>query len=156
MGYRFLPEQQLDGLLGHALPQVKSVCDYRARYSVRARRGGPAARRLSDFGLQVDTTLPSPVTSYEDRLKAAIKKFSRFVEPEENQPLPQSPFDVVIFAGGPEFALRTAPVLAFYDLGPDRALYLGNDLWNQPQILTEPSLQGGLFPSRPTARDRIY
>ena len=152
----YLPEQQLDGLLGHAVTTGKRRFAIIAQDTAFGRRlEAHAARRLSDFGLQVDTTLTltNGDLDNEDRLKAAIKKFSRFVEPEENQPLPQSPFDVVIFAGGPEFALRTAPVLAYYDLGPDRALYLGNDLWDQPQILTEPSLQGGLFPSRPTARD---
>ena len=40
----------------------------------------------------------------------------------------ESPFDAVVFAGDPAFALRTAPVLAYYDVGPDRALYLGNAL----------------------------
>ncbi len=152
----YLPEQQLDGLLGHAITTGKRRFAIIAQDTAFGRRlQAHAARRLADFGLQADATLTlaNPDLDQEDRLKAAIKQFSRFVEPEENQTLPPSPFDVVIFAGGPEFALRTAPVLAYYDLGPDRALYLGNDLWDQPQILTEPSLQGGLFPSRPTARD---
>ena len=152
----FLPEQQLDGLLGHAITKGKRRFAIIAQDTEFGRRlKTHAARRLADFGFHVDTTLilDNADLGDEERLKAAIKKFSRFVEPEENQPLPPSPFDVVIFAGGPEFALRTAPVLAYYDLGPDRALYLGNDLWDQPQILTEPSLQGGLFPSRPTGRD---
>ena len=155
----YLPEQQLDGLLGHAITTGKRRFAIIAQDTAFGRRlQAHAARRLADFGLQADATLTlaNPDLDDEDRLKAAIKQFSRFVEPEENQPLPPSPFDVVIFAGGPEFALRTAPVLAYYDLGPDRALYLGNDLWDQPQILTEPSLQGGLFPSRPTTRDREF
>ena len=58
-----------------------------------------------------------------------------------------------MFAGDPAFALRTAPVLAYYDVGPDRALYLGNALWNQTQLLGEPSLQGGLFSIRPSNLD---
>ena len=65
----------------------------------------------------------------------------------------ESPFDAVVFAGDPAFALRTAPVLAYYDVGPDRALYLGNALWNQTQLLVEPSLQGGLFARRPSDLD---
>ena len=61
----------------------------------------------------------------------------------------ESPFDAVVFAGDPAFALRTAPVLAYYDVGPDRALYLGNALWNQTQLLVEPSLQGGSLQDGP-------
>ena len=56
----------------------------------------------------------------------------------------ESPFDAVVFAGDPAFALRLAPVLAYYDVGLDRALYLGNAR-DQTQLLVEPSLQGGLF-----------
>ena len=35
-------------------------------------------------------------------------------------------------------------------------LYLGNAQWNQRRILMEPSLQGGLFASRPTDRDDAF
>ena len=61
----------------------------------------------------------------------------------------------MLFAGSADFALRTAPVLA-YDADPERVLYLGNAQWNQRRILMEPSLQGGLFTSRPTDRDEAF
>ena len=89
----YLPEQQLDGLLGHAVTTGKRRFAIIAQDTAFGRRlEAHAARRLSDFGLQVDTTLTltNGDLDNEDRLKAAIKKFSRFVEPEENQPLPQA------------------------------------------------------------------
>ena len=60
------------------------------------------------------------------------------------------------FAGSADFALRTAPVLAYYDVDSERVLYLGNGQWNQQRILMEPSLQGGVFASRPTGRDEAF
>ena len=70
--------------------------------------------------------------------------------------MPPPRFDAVLFAGSADFALRTAPVLAYYDADPERVLYLGNAQWNQRRILMEPSLQGGLFASRPTDRDDAF
>ena len=60
-----------------------------------------------------------------------------------------SPFDAVVFAGDPAFALRTAPVLAYYDVGPDRALYLGNALWNQTQLLVNHHCKAGSLQDGP-------
>ena len=41
-------------------------------------------------------------------------------------------------------------------MGPDRALFLGNALWNQDQLLNEPSLQGGVFAIRPSQFDAKF
>ena len=82
----------------------------------------------------------------EGRLKDAIKTFSRYRKPETNEtPLPEPVYDVLILAGQPDFILRTAPVLAFYDLGPERVTYLGTDLWTRTDLVTEPSLQGSII-----------
>jgi len=98
----------------------------------------------------------------EDQLKSAIRAFTGYKPPADDEKapafvdLPPSRFDALLFAGSADFALRTAPVLAYYDADPERVLYLGNAQWNQQRILTEPSLQGGIFASRPTARDAAF
>ena len=53
----------------------------------------------------------------------------------------------------PNLRYERAPVLAYYDLGSDAVMYLGNAQWNQRQILSEPSLQKGLFAFRPSNTD---
>ena len=157
MGY--LPEQQLDGLMGHAVSQGKR------RFAVVAqdqpfgqRLLAHTKRRLADFGIMAEAVLVLGENALADEmiLKDTIRDFTRYVPPAEDGSIPDSPFDAVIFAGDPAFALRTAPVLAYYDVGPDRALYLGNSLWNQNQLLTEPSLQGGLFVARPSDLDAAF
>jgi len=145
--------------LGHAIADGKRRFAVIVQDSAFGRRlWAHANRRLSEFGLtlEAERLLSQDELMNEASLKTAIRSFSRYVRTAERAPLPPSPFDVVVFAGDPDFALRTAPVLAYYDLGPDRALYLGNALWAQQQILAEPSLQGGLFTSRPTALDREF
>ena len=154
MGY--LPEQQLDGLLGHAVSEGKRKFALIAQDTVFGRRLlSHANQRLAEFGLKPEAfqILSDEDLADENNLKAAIRNFTRYVPPLEGEMIGESPFDAVVFAGDPSFALRTAPVLAYYDVGPDRALYLGNALWDQTQLLVEPSLQGGLFSRRPSDLD---
>ena len=152
----YLPEQQLDGLLGHAVGLGKSKFAIIAQDAEFGQRLlAHATSRLDDFGLQPEAVriLTDAEANDENSLKQAIREFSRYQPPASEALPPESPFDAVIFAGDPEFALRTAPLLAYYDLGPDRALFLGNALWNQDQLLKEPSLQGGIFATRPSQFD---
>ena len=154
MGY--LPEQQLDGLLGYAIGEGKRKFALIAQDTIFGQRLlVHANRRLADFGLQPEAVqvLSDEDLADENNLKTAIRNFTRYIPPLEGEMIGESPFDAVVFAGDPAFALRTAPVLAYYDVGPDRALYLGNALWNQIQLLIEPSLQGGLFARRPSNLD---
>ena len=117
-----------------------------------------ATSRLDDFGLQPEAVriLTKAEINDENSLKQAIREFSRYQPPAPDELPDESPFDAVIFAGDPAFALRTAPLLAYYDVGPDRALFLGNALWNHNQLLNEPSLQGGVFAIRPTQFDSKF
>lgn len=152
----YLPEQQLDGLLGHAVSAGKRRFALIGQNSLFGQRLlNHASQRLADFGLKPEAVrvLSDGELADETNLKNAIRDFTRYVSPVDDAPLPDSPFDAVIFAGDPAFALRTAPVLAYYDVGSDRALYLGNALWNQQQLLGEPSLQGALFSTRPSNLD---
>ena len=92
---------------------------------------------------------------FEDEGLAALEYGIDTVEPLPEE-LPPPRFDAILFAGDADFALRTAPVLAFFDSGPERVTYLGNSQWNQRRILLEPSLQGGVFASRPTENDEQF
>ena len=154
MGY--LPEQQLDGLLGHAISEGRRKFALIAQDTFFGQRLlAHANQRLADFGLQPEAllVLSDEDLADENNLKAAIRNFTRYVPPVEGETIGESPFDALVFAGDPKFALRTAPVLAYYDVGSDRVLYLGNALWDQTQLLVEPSLQGGLFARRPSNLD---
>ena len=145
----YLPEQQIDHLLGYAIGENKTRIAILASEDPFGRQIlSHAAQRLAQFGLQPSqTTMLAPADlADEGRLKDAIKTFSRYRKPETNEtPLPEPVYDVLILAGQPDFILRTAPVLAFYDLGPERVTYLGTDLWTRTDLVTEPSLQGSII-----------
>jgi len=161
----YVPEQQVDLLLGHALTTGRDkVGIIAASDDFGQRLARHARKRLAQFGLAPEAfiTLTPQQLADEDELKAAARGFTGYVPPAKGEDapaaseLPPPRFDAVLFAGSADFALRTAPVLAYYDADPERVLYLGNAQWNQRRILMEPSLQGGLFTSRPTGRDEAF
>lgn len=163
--FGYLPEQQVDLLLGHALTDGRNrIGIIAADDSFGQRLARHASKRLGQFGLAPEdfVTLGADQLASEDALKAVVERFTGYRPPEEDEDtpaaseLPPPRFDAVLFAGSADFALRTAPVLAYYDADPERVLYLGNAQWNQRRILMEPSLQGGLFASRPTGRDDAF
>ena len=145
----YLPEQQIDHLLGFAVGENKTRFGILASEDPYGRQIlGHAVKRLDQFGLQpVQTTvLPPAVLANDDSLKEAVKIFSRYRKPEpDGGALPEPEYDVLILAGQPDFILRTAPVLAFYDLDPERVTYLGTDLWTRTDLVSEPSLQGSII-----------
>ena len=74
--------------------------------------------------------------------------------------MPEPAYDALILAGNPDFILRVAPVLSYYDMDPSRVMYLGTDLWARPELLAEPSLQGAvitqaLLPASPEFEKRF-
>ena len=161
----YVPEQQIDLLLAHALTTGRGKVGIIAEEGAFGQRlAGHAAKRLAQFGLQpeVSMTLGAAVLADEDSLKASVRNFTGYVAPADDEEtpafadLPPARFDALLFAGSADFALRTAPVLAYYDADPERVLYLGTTQWNQQRILNEPSLQGGVYTFRPTSRDDSF
>lgn len=158
----YAPEQQLDVALAHAInlgQQKFAVLAQNTPFGQRLK--DHALNRLQQFGIMPEDvlTLTADMLNDEDLLKGAIKKFARYQPPEEGAEFtgdPEPPFDSVVFAGDAAFALRTAPVLAYYDVAADGVTYLGNAQWNQRQIHTEPSLQGGVYAIRPTTNDQTF
>ena len=161
----YVPEQQIDLLLAHALTNGRGKIGIIAEDGAFGQRlASHAAKRLAQFGLrpEVSMTLRAEVLADEDSLKASVRNFTGYVPPADDEEtpafadLPPARFDALLFAGSADFALRTAPVLAYYDADPERVLYLGTTQWNQQRILNEPSLQGGLYTFRPTGRDENF
>ena len=161
----YVPEQQIDLLLAHALTTGRGKVGIIAEDTAFGQRlAGHATKRLAQFGLQpeVSMTLGVSVLADEDSLKASVRNFTGYVAraDDEETPafadLPPARFDALLFAGSADFALRTAPVLAYYDADSERVLYLGTTQWNQQRILNEPSLQGGVYTFRPTGRDDSF
>ena len=144
----YLPEQQMDNLLAYAIEQNKTnIAILASQDSFGMKIREHVQKRLQDFGLVPAniTILEEPVLADEDLLKSEIKRFTGYVPPTEDESeLPPPLYDALVLAGNPDFILRTAPVLDYYDLGPSRVTYLGTDLWGRAELVSEPSLQGAL------------
>ncbi len=145
----YLPEQQMDNLLGYLVQENKmriAILGSEDKFGVRMM--SHATARLAELGISpaAVTILTPAVLADEPVLKETIKGFSLYISPkEETAELQPAPYDAVILAGNAEFVLRTAPVLAYYDLGPSRVTYVGTDLWTRAELLREPSLQGSII-----------
>lgn len=59
------------------------------------------------------------------------------------------PFDAILLPASGQQLLSVAPLLAYYDVDPGEVRFLGTALWEDPQLLSEPTLQGGWFPAPP-------
>ena len=147
MGY--LPEQQLDMLLGHAVSTGKQrIAILSATDAFGTKLRDHALRRLQELGIGLADLrlLEKDVLDDQQALADEVRAFARYSPPAEGQlELPPPAFDAILLTGGEDFVLRTAPVLAYYDLGPDRVLYLGTDLWARDSLRDEPSLQGSVI-----------
>lgn len=136
----YLPEQQIDHLLDYVITQNKTrvaIIAAEDKFGQRLLAHTQSYVSKSELGGVKVTVLSDEILADEESLKEAIRIFSR-------QQKTTKPYDALILAGNPDFILRTAPVLSYYDLGPDNLLYLGTDLWARPELLAEPSLQGSL------------
>lgn len=63
--------------------------------------------------------------------------------------LGELPFDAILLPASGQQLLSIAPLLAYYDVDPEEVHFLGTALWEDPQLLSEPTLEGGWFPAPP-------
>ena len=113
---------------------------------------------MKDFGLSPSSVsrVDGTVGADDAKLVEQLKAFARYKPLEDDELVDDipPPYDSVIIAGGADFVLKVAPLLSYYDLGPDRVNYLGTDLWANAGLLGEPSLQGAYIATiRPDLRD---
>ncbi len=59
-------------------------------------------------------------------------------------------YDALLLPLGGRHLLTLASLFAFYDVDPVDVRYLGTNLWRDPALLREPTLQGGWFPAPPS------
>src|SRR5690606_17582310 len=59
------------------------------------------------------------------------------------------PFDAILLPASGQQLLSVAPLLAYHDVDPSEVRFLGTSLWEDPQLLGEPTLQGAWFPAPP-------
>ena len=58
-------------------------------------------------------------------------------------------FDAILLPASGQQLLSVAPLLAYYDVDQTQARFIGTALWEDPAVLSEPTLHGGWFPAPP-------
>ena len=153
------PEQELDAVLSYGLASLTAL-EGIPRENIRVavvtsdtayghKLRDFSLRRLQEYGVtQVSRLLlDQSILDAETRLRQTIKQFTRWSK-ESPDPI----YDMVIIAGDADFTLRVAPVLVWHDLDPKKVRFIGPSQWSRPDMISEPSLQGGLYATVP--RDR--
>jgi len=142
-----LPEQQIDKVLAESIlnghDEIAILSDQSAYGAMVTSH---AVKRLQEFGISPASVMvvDGTVGADDETLVTQLKRFTRYQPLEDGQLVEDipPPYDSVVIAGGANFVLKVAPLLSYYDLGPDRVNYLGTDLWANAGLLAEPSLQG--------------
>ena len=145
-----VPEQQIDALLAEAIlkghDEIAILSDLSAYGRAMTTH---VTNRLKEFGISVANVMvvDGNVGADDAGLVASLKRFTHYKPLGEGALIQDAPppYDSVILAGGADFVLKVAPLLSYYDLGPDRVSYLGTDLWASAGLLSEPSLQGAFI-----------
>ena len=145
----YLPEQQISQLVDFAVARGKQnfgILSSNSQLGVKITNA--AINQLDEYGLSARTVfkLNNIAQIEQEELLRQIKIFTKYVDTSKDRlTLPPPAFDTVIIAGDTDFILQVAPILSYYDLGPDRALFIGIDKWNKPKLINEPSLQNALL-----------
>jgi len=65
-------------------------------------------------------------------------------------------FDAILLPASGQQLLSVAPLLAYYDIDQSEVRFLGTALWEDPNLLSEPTLEGGWFPAPPPGLWRTF
>ena len=157
------PEHEMEAVLSYAmasLAAIENIPPEQARIAI-VTNDTAYGRTLRDYSIRHLTTagaaqpaqllLDQTVLENENRLQQSIRQFARWTK--EN---PSPEFDMVIICGDADFTLTVAPVLVWHDLDPAKVRFVGSSQWNRADMITEPSLQGGLYATLPTDRRQRF
>ena len=161
------PEREIDVALSHALAETGPAGEGgRASPAVAILvDDSPYGTRVADRAEQIlrqQGLSPSTRVGFDratldnaETLRESIRDIARRALSSEGGSGARR-YDIVVLAGDVSFSLRVAPVLAWYDINPERTRFVGTSLWSSPAILQEPSLQRGIYADAPASRRRAF
>ena len=157
------PEHEMEAVLSYAmasLAAIENIPPEQARIAI-VTNDTAYGRTLRDYSIRhlsaagaaqpAHLLLDRTVLGNEYRLQQSIRQFARW---SKENPSPE--FDMVIICGDADFTLTVAPVLVWHDLDPAKVRFVGSSQWNRADMITEPSLQGGLYATLPTDRRQRF
>jgi len=155
------PEQEIETALAYALQHVKpnpksgrrdlaiALVEQDSVYGRRVAHHASEILALAGYKDIKRLTINAETRSNEAALRRVVRNFAQWRKSSNGSSSRVPVFDLVIMAGDNTFSLGVAPVLAWYDLDPEKVRYLGTSIWDDAATLQEPSLAGAWYANAP-------
>jgi len=162
------PEQEIETALAFALEHVQpypksgrrdlaiALIEQDSIYGRRVANHAATILAQAGFAAVERLTIDAATRADEKALRQLVRRFARWSSASASSTARIPVFDLVIIAGDNAFSLGVAPVLAWYDLDPEKVQYLGTSLLNDASTLQEPSLAGAWYASAPMDRNEKF
>lgn len=150
----FLPGDQVRRIIGFAASKGRLKIAVLAPDTPYGRLVADVARAAAaDAGATLVKTAFYDATAAD--LSATVRVFAEYKQRTKRQRKEGTglDFDAVLLPEGGVRLLQVAPLLPFFDVDPDKVMFLGTGQWDSPIVYREPNLIGGYFAAPPpTAR----
>lgn len=166
----FLPDEEVSRIVAHAANQgrrsIAALIPEGAygelvleAFGRAANRYGIAISRIEIYPREAEA-LFSPVrdlADYDSRHQAYLREREVLQEMDDDlaqellkelqsvETIGEVPFDAVLLPEGGGLVRSLAALLPFYEVDPEKVMFLGTGLWQDPSLLREPPLNGARF-----------
>lgn len=156
-----LPSSQVSRVIGYARSQGKDRFALLARNDDYGRAVAEAFRTAvpAQGGKVVKVEFYDPQAQ---DLGPVVKRFTeveariRGRTKETTGPVPPPPFDAVMLPDEGTRLRSLASLVTYYEVDPTQVALLGTQLWDDPRLAAEPSLQGGWYAAPPTGQHQDF
>lgn len=155
------PEQEIETALAYALQHIEpnpssgrkqlaiALIEQDNIYGRRVADHAAEILALAGLGNVSRLTINDETRTNQAALRKTVRTFTRWQKSSSTNASRVPVFDLVIMAGDNSFSLAVAPVLAWYDLDPEKVRYIGTSIWDDAATLQEPSLSGAWYANAP-------
>ena len=134
----FQPAQEIARVVGYAHAKGAShfaIFAPRTAYGALARRALEQAVTANQSSLDIVGEYEPNVNAFNDAARAFARQGKKY--------------DAVLIPDGGARLKAVAPLLAYYDVDPDKIHFLGTGLWDDPTLGTESNLVNGWYAAPP-------
>lgn len=119
-------------------------------YKQDASNAEGVVRELADYDRRRQALLKKRKSLENKKDKLSIRKLKKL---ETMHTLGDLDFDALLISDDPKILRRVVPLMPYFEIDPVKIQFLGLDMWDNAELLSEKSLVGGLYvAAEPTAK----
>jgi branched-chain amino acid transport system substrate-binding protein len=111
-------------------------------YNVDGSNAEEAVRRISDYDNRRDALVRKRKLLDKKNDEISLKALSQL---KTLHTLGEVEFDALLLTDEPDRLRQIVPLIPYYEIDPSAVQFLGLELWNDPLLMSEPALIGGLY-----------